>query len=466
MTRILCNLPLECFSPRADCAGVELVTFGPRQRMWVDGVHYPFDVDFDASVGSWEQLQAALPRGFAPDFVLLYWPDQEPLPSGLERCPAPVVGVVSDYNLTLPYVAGTWPFFDVLLCDRAGVELFQALSFADVRYFCQYTFKQPFHRLWPDVVARDVDIGFAGNLNPAVQRERAPWLERLRQLRQRGVAVDVRSGVAGPDYGRFLNRCKLGFNRSIRGEMNLRAFEVPACGAVLLLERDNLEVREFLMPGEECVLYGDDDFEVTVLELLADDARRRRIAAQGHRRIQDFALSRRLPALCELLQPCGRGRPQATAGELALGRATAMMTTWAKGETVVAACLQACELLPLDPRPHNLLALATLRWRGGDGAAAALQLWRKACALAPGYLPAAVNTVELLTAARRPDLLTAADAVLAQRLQRAPDWADVDGPAMPLGFHPRAVDRAQAMQQAVRTRDPATLARALSAAAV
>ena len=128
--RILCNLPLECFDERAAMHGIELCTFGPTDRMLVDGVHFPFDVAFDPSKGSWHELRDALPNGFEPDLVLLYWPDQEPLPADLDDCPVPVVGVVSDYNLTLPYLTALWPHFDALLCDRGGVDLFETLSFA------------------------------------------------------------------------------------------------------------------------------------------------------------------------------------------------------------------------------------------------------------------------------------------------------------------------------------------------
>jgi hypothetical protein len=78
---------------------------------------------------------------------------------------------------------------------------------------------------------------------------------------------------SGSDYGRDLSRCRIGWNRSIRGEMNLRAFEVPACGAVLLMERENREVADFFVPGEECVLYGADDFEDVVTGLLAAESR-------------------------------------------------------------------------------------------------------------------------------------------------------------------------------------------------
>ncbi|MBX3462233.1 MAG: glycosyltransferase family 1 protein [Planctomycetes bacterium] len=458
--RLLCNLPLECFDDRAAMRGVELVTFGPPQRMVVDGVHYPFDVAFDPSAGSWHELAARLPRGFAPDAVLLFWPDQEPLPAGLEHCPVPVVGVVSDYNLSLPHLVGLWPFFDLLLCDRAGVGLFRRLSFADVRYWCQYAHKRPFHRLHVDAGARDVDLGFAGNLNPAVQRERAPWLERLRRLAVGGTRVEVQTGLRGEAYGRFLNRCRIGWNRSIRGEMNLRAFEVPACGALLLMERSNLEVADFFVPGEECVLHGDDDFEAVVAELLADRDRCTRIARAGHARVQRHRLGERLGQLADLLATPGQGRPASTEADRVLGRAIAMLPTWADGKTLAAAALAAHDLAPTDPRTLNLLGMATLRWRGAEGGEAAWRLWQRAAALDPDYLPATVNLVGLATASGDAELRRAARRERDRRAA-ATTWLAVDGPTLPFGYGELAVDRSLALQQAVRQGDPALFAGAL-----
>lgn len=459
--RILTNLPLECFDERAAMRDVEFVSYGPPGRMLVDGVLFPFDVAFDASTGSWDELAAALPRGFRPDLVLLWWPDQEPLPAGLEHCPVPVAGVISDYNLTLPYVAGLWPFFDVLLCDRAGQDLFRRLSFADVRYWCQYAHKRPFHRLWPDAGPRDLDVGFAGNLNPAVQRERAPWLDRVRALGSRGVRAAIATGVHGAAYGRFLNRCRIGWNRSVRGEMNLRGFEVPACGAVLLMERENLEVADFFVPDEECVLYGADDFEQVVAALLADDARLRRIAAAGHRRVQQHRLGNRLHRLGELLSTPGPGRPPSSLAERVLARAIAMLPTWAEGHTIAAAALAAHDLAPDDPRALNLLGLATLRWQGPAGGDAAWRLWQRALAAAPGYVPAAANLLTVAQATGDTQLRRRVRQQLEQRLG-APTWADLDGPTLPLAFTGTTVDRALALQAAVRQDQPALLARALA----
>lgn len=458
--RLLCNLPLECFDERAAMHGVELCTFGPPERMVVDGVHFPFDVAFDPSTGSWDELAAALPRGFRPDVLLLYWPDQEPLPAGLEHCPVPVVGVVSDYNLSLPYLIGLWPFFDVLLCDRSGEDLFRRLSFADVRYWCQFAHKRPFHRLWSPSGPRDIDVGFAGNLNPVVQRQRAPWLDRVRALGTGGTCVEVVGGVHGEAYGRFLNRCRIGWNRSIRGEMNLRAFEVPACGALLLMEAGNREVADFFVPGEECVLHGDEDFEAIVADLLADRARCERIAAAGHRRVQEHRLGRRLGALADLLSQPGPGRPPSSQADRVLGRAIAMLPTWAEGATIAAAALAAHELAPDDPRTLNLLGMATLRWRGAEGGDAAWRLWHRAIEVDPGYLPAATNLASLAMAT--------GDANLCSLVRREVDrralacrWPQLDGPTLPLGYAERAIERSLALQDAVRAGAPDLFARSL-----
>jgi hypothetical protein len=454
--RILCNLPLDCFDDRRRFAGIELCTYGPRGRMRVDGDLWPFDVEFDPSTGTLEQLLAALPRAFRPDLLLLYWPDQEPLPQGLERCPVPVVGVMSDYNLTLPYVAGLWPFFDAWLCDRPGVDLFRRLSFAGVRPWCQFSFKAPYHRLDPRV-PRVVDVGFCGNVHPDVQRERMPWVERLIALGRRGVKLEVRSGVHGAEYGRFLNRLRIGWNRSIRGEMNLRAFEVPACGALLLMEEENQELREYLTPGVECAVYGPRNFEQVVQDLLADPATLQRMAAAGHERVVASHRYRdRLRELVGLLADLRVARPPATPAELALGRATALFScVWGSVDTVVAAATEAARLAPADPRPWNLLALALLRKDVRGQAARAFELLARAHALAPGHLPAAANLVHLLQAGGQPERAAALRGELERRLRDQPvAWLDLDGPTLPVGFSAHAIGVSHALARAVRDGDP------------
>lgn len=458
--RLLCNLPLECFEARDRWPDFELVTFGPHTRMWVDGVHYPFDVEFDPASGTIEQLLAKLPVGFRPDAILLWWPDQEPLPLGIERAPCPVVGIVSDYNLSLPAIAGLWPYFDLLLVDRGGVDLFRRLSFAAVEPFCQFTWKQPFHRIHPGVV-RDLDVGFAGNLNPVVQAERAPWLARLLAMRARGLSIEVRSGIHGHEYGRFLNRAKIGWNRSIRGEMNLRAFEVPACGAMLMLERENLEVREHFEPGHEVVLYDDVDFEEQVLRYALDDGARERIARAGHARVREYTMGTRLAQIAELVENARAPRPTASPFELELGRTTAMFGTWAGGPAVLAAAERALALGADDPRAWNLRALAWLRADPAHCVEKALADLQRAAALATSYLPAPASLRAVFELCGRPDLAAPWQDELERRAATTPSWADLDGLVFPLGISQRNIAHAHSLAESVRGGDPATAAGAL-----
>jgi hypothetical protein len=64
--RILTNLPLECFDERPMQRRRVQVTYGPPERMLVDGVHFPFDVAFDPSTGSWANWRRVAARTSCP----------------------------------------------------------------------------------------------------------------------------------------------------------------------------------------------------------------------------------------------------------------------------------------------------------------------------------------------------------------------------------------------------------------
>lgn len=451
--RILANFPLECFESRDRLTGLELVTFGPQNRMVVDKVHFPFDVGFDPSTEHFRALWKRLPQGFEPDCVLLYWPDQDPICAGLEECPVPVIGVLSDYNLTFPFVTGLAGHLDLLLVDRPGVSLFERLDFAAVREFCQFSWKRPFHFPIPGV-PRDIDIGFCGNLNPTVQKERAPWLQRVAALGAQGHRSAVVSGLFGVDYGQFLNRCKIVFNRSIRGEMNLRAFEAPRCGAVLFQEEGNTELADFLTPGEECVVYNDDNFEDLVAEYLADDLARGEIAAAGHEKINGLGFSARLPQLEQHIQNPGPGRKQLSRGELELGRGTAMLSTWGGGVEALPPLIHACRELPDDPRPWNALAIARTRSEG-KLTPEVMKLLQRSVELDPGYIPAVFNAALLLVETGNLHQAHGVLDELDRRLGESPGFAQLDGCYGFQTFSAPSLAACDGLRAAVAAGDPA-----------
>lgn len=231
-----------------------------------------------------EDLLAELPVGFQPD-ALIYWSiEYHPVPAGIQDVPFFTVAVVGDWNLGGQAVQTCGRAFDLLVADRAGCRRLKSIGFPRVRYAPLWGFDPRLHRRLPGV-ERDLDIVMAGNFNHDIQRERAPWLARIASLSTR-YRVCVTTGVYGEEYTRLLCRARIVFNRSIRGEINMRAYEAAACGALLFYERENLEIGQLFMDGEECILYGPDDLEDLVDRYLADEEARRRIAEAGWRRVQ------------------------------------------------------------------------------------------------------------------------------------------------------------------------------------
>lgn len=125
---------------------------------------------------------------------------------------------------------------------------------------------------------RDIDILFIGNMNPAVQVERLPWVARLATLADRRRVV-IASGVFGDEYHALLRRAKVVFNRSIRGECNQRVGEAVAAGAVLFQEASNREIERYLTPGVDFVPYTGADLERLLERYLENDGLRERTAA-------------------------------------------------------------------------------------------------------------------------------------------------------------------------------------------
>ncbi len=392
--KILCNYPLESFEPRERYSGTEVLTYGPRDRMWVGPEFYPYDIEFDPSRGSLRELLSLMPGGWSPDVLRISYPEHEPVPSGIEDSPFPVIGVVSDWNLHFDQLWGMAPLFDAVLCDRMGTNIFTNAGFPSCHYWPQYTFRSNWHHP-REGVERDIDVSFLGNLNPDVQGERIPWLKRIYALNEK-ISVFIRTGIQGDDYGKILARSKIGFNRSIRREMNLRAFEVCASGALLFMEKENLEVREYLAPGKEVVLYGPDDLEDLIFYFLRHEEERERMAEAGRKKIMDYSMARNLDRLYGIVQ--GLGRPvkeKPCRWRTLLARGTGMSRTWAKPETKLSVLVQALKEREDLPEAHNAVGAVLGAYFLGVSGLQAAKEFSIAAALDRSYVPPMVNLAYL-----------------------------------------------------------------------
>jgi hypothetical protein len=109
--------------------------------------------------------------------------------------------------------------WELLLTDTAGVEVFARAGLAQARPANLYGLAHDFLDASGAQGPRDIDVLSVGNLQPAVQRERLPWLGRLARLAGRR-RVEVRTGVFGAGYRALLARARVVFSRSGRCACN------------------------------------------------------------------------------------------------------------------------------------------------------------------------------------------------------------------------------------------------------
>jgi Glycosyl transferases group 1 len=241
----------------------------------------------DLAIGpgdDWPTVCQKLPPRCTPDFLVLYLP-YTTIPPALWSAPVPIVGLAADWNLLWHAYRRRLPGCDLVLTDTAGVEVMARQGIHHARPANLFGCERAFLEFPSPDGPRDIDVLFVGNLHPAVQAERLPWLARLAALGDHRKVV-IRSGVFGDAYRELLGRARIVFNRSVRGEANKRAFEAAAAGALIFQEEGNRETPDHFRDRRECVYYNADNLE-TLLEYYLDHEDQRRALAeagsgQGH----------------------------------------------------------------------------------------------------------------------------------------------------------------------------------------
>ncbi len=252
---------------------------------------------------TWDDLRANCPAGWLPDVYIHWSPEYNALPLGLAGADCLTVGVWGDWNLGGQALRAVGEGFDAHFADRNGGDLLRQCGFESVFYAPLWAHDPALHR-YEAGAARTIDILMIGNFNHDVQRERSQWLARVARLSRR-YRVVLTSGLYGEAYVGAMNRAKIVFNRSIRGEINMRAYEAPACGALLFYEAENPEIAGLYRDREDCVLYRGDNLETLLDYYLAPDnePERARIALSGHERVQPRTYARHLAGMLDQIEP-------------------------------------------------------------------------------------------------------------------------------------------------------------------
>ena len=268
---------------------------------------------------AWKDILARCPPGWRPDVYIHWSPEYNPIPQGLESADCLTVGVWGDWNLGGQAMRAVSSLFDVLVADQAGCERLRGMGYENVLHGLLWAFDPAKQRRLNDGAEKravengaevdgecrhDIDILMIGNFNHALQRERAPWLARVAALSDR-YRVMLTSGLFDDVYVQAMNRAKIVFNRSIRGEANMRAYEAPACGALMFYEAANLEIHAIYEDRRHCVLYDAANLEDLLAYYLAPEhrAERLQIAQAGWERVQSHSYARHFAGLLDKIEP-------------------------------------------------------------------------------------------------------------------------------------------------------------------
>lgn len=403
---------------------------------------------------SYASIEALYPPDWRPDVYLHLSVEYHPVPQGIEEADCLTVATAGDWNLGWQALEQVGGAFDLLIADQNGCDRLHAAGFPNVRYVPLWGYDPIRHRRLSGGEERDLDIVMVGNFNHEVQRERALWLARVAKLSRR-YRVCLTSHVFGEEYTRLMNRARIVFNRSIRGEINMRVYEAARCGGLLFYERENPEIRALFADRRECVLYGEDDLEALLDHYLAleNAAERERIAEAAFHKAAPYTEQHVCPNILTLVEReyarfaagVGRSLRVLPAGER-LYRYAYQQITLPRRERIPAAeaalaCLKAQE--DTGPEVTNALACATAEAALDLSDPApqrsrlvqAVGLLRECLRRHPEQIIARINLaqISLLLEERQPALMELREAV--SRL-RAPNLtpAQMAGPCFPRRF--------------------------------
>jgi len=118
----------------------------------------------------------------------------------------------------------------------------------------------------------------------------APWAntERGTVLRVLGESVGLKTYKAFlHDMVRIYNESKIVFNKSLKGDLNMRVFEALGCGSFLLTDKCGNGLEDLFELKRHCVSYetAEDAVELIKYFLAADDERER-IALEGYKHVR------------------------------------------------------------------------------------------------------------------------------------------------------------------------------------
>lgn len=242
---------------------------------------YPFDISSRQEAVSVREIFDKFPPGWKPDMFL--WIDNGPdfLPQDLHLLSIPKVAILIDIHINPKQLQWKLEY----------AKQFDIVFLVHKNYMSYFTQAGVTNAFWLPVAAdiemhgfctpKEVyDIGFVGQTSKQWHPRRVMLLEKLKD-NNFDVVVETKYLE---DIALFLSRCKIAFNCSLNGDLNMRVFEATAAGSMLLTDALPLEsgLLECFEPGKHLALYHDEEELIRLADYyLKHPEERHRIAKAG-----------------------------------------------------------------------------------------------------------------------------------------------------------------------------------------
>jgi tetratricopeptide (TPR) repeat protein len=290
--------------------------------------------DFSVGYRPIDLLEALEACPFQPDIILMSDAINLHLSvKGLDKTDIPAAFYGIDAPMNAFWQRDYAAFCDLTFLDqKAEVETMRSL------------FPERSHRIhWlplaadPKIYRRDpveklYDVAFVGSLSFR-QRPKRTWI--LRTLKRH---FDIRifdgggnRSLGAAEVARIYNQSKIVLNENLFPGVNLRTFEVMACGTCLMTEESDGSWKALFRDGEHLVTYRPENLIERMRNLLENDQKREAIAEQGMREVlAEHTVDKRAGQLLMTLEEYLENRREGETKEIFhLGRAlTQMASRW------------------------------------------------------------------------------------------------------------------------------------------
>ena len=220
---------------------------------------------------------------FAPEVLLCIEASADLVPRDVAELGIPTIWYGMDAHLHLNKHAALARVFDVaFLCHKYCVEELRRRGLANVEWLPVAADLSLYE---PGSHEKRFQVVFVGTLDPRLHPERVVLCETIRKS-----FAPVFIGQAFlKDMARIYQSAHIVFNRSIRGDMNMRVFEALASGSLLVTDRlEDPSFAELFRDGEHLVTYRNEREMVERTRYYLDHpAEAEKIAANGCRLVRE-----------------------------------------------------------------------------------------------------------------------------------------------------------------------------------